>query len=140
MAHLDSAVRESMRLNGFVARGVLKTVLAPGGATLPDGTVVPRGAKVGIQAYSVHRDGDFYPEPERYDAFRFVRGGGAGLAVPEGGRGSASGSDTEGGVAGTAARRGAKEGLAGEKGEGRPEALVTTSERFLAFSHGSGAW
>ncbi|OIW26609.1 cytochrome P450 [Coniochaeta ligniaria NRRL 30616] len=127
MVHIDSALRESMRLNGFVARGIMKTVLAPGGVTLPDGTHVPRGTKVGIQAYSVHRDGEFYSCPETYDAFRFVREAGTrpGLLVPEGRRVSASGSDTES-VSETC------------KGD-RPLALVTTSPTFLAFSHGPNA-
>lgn len=131
-----------MRLNGFVARGIMKTVLAPGGVTLPDGTHVPRGTKVGIQAYSVHRDGEFYSSPETFEAFRFVREAGArpGLMVPEGRRASASGSDTES-VSDTCVSRKTSAGSikAEEKGD-RPLALVTTSPTFLAFSHGPNAW
>lgn len=146
MAHVDSALRESMRLNGFVARGIMKTVVAPGGVTLPDGTHLPRGVKVGIQAYSVHRDEAYYPDAERYDAFRFVQQ--AGLKMdqlsPEvdggGRRGSASGSDTESGTGALTPRR-VSSGTV-EKGDGvaRPLALVTTSPTFLAFSHGPNAW
>lgn len=143
MVHVDSALRESMRLNGFVARGIMKTVLAPGGVTLPDGTHVPRGTKVGIQAYSVHRDAEFYSSPETFEAFRFVREAAAtrpGLLVPEGRRASASGSDTEGGSE-TCVSRKASAGTVpvGEKSD-RPLALVSTSPTFLAFSHGPNAW
>jgi len=111
MTHVDSALRESMRLNGFVARGIMKMVVAPDGVRLPDGSHVPRGVKVGVQAYSVHRDGDIYADAERYDAFRFV-------AAPAAG-GGAKGKPAAGAA---------------------PQALVTTSPTFLAFSHGPNAW
>lgn len=143
MVHVDSALRESMRLNGFVARGIMKTVLASGGVTLPDGTHVPRGTKVGIQAYSVHRDAEFYSSPETFEAFRFVREAAAtrpGLLVPESRRASASGSDTEGGSETCVSRKASAGSIpAGEKSD-RPLALVSTSPTFLAFSHGPNAW
>lgn len=163
LVHVDSALRESMRLNGFVARGIMKTVLAPAGVTLPGagGAHVPAGTKVGIQAYSVHRDGRFYSAPETYDAFRFVSreaggagagggGGGGGkrskpggLAVPESSRrasAGASGSDTESAGSSVVARKvSGGSSVAEEKGD-RPLALVTTSPTFLAFSHGPNAW
>lgn len=108
MTRVDSALRESMRLNGFVARGIMKMVVAPGGVTLPDGLHVPRGTKVGIQAHSVHRDDDVYADAENYDPFRFCA--------------EESGPDS----APAAARQ--------------PQALVSTSPTFLAFSHGPNAW
>ncbi len=104
MPRVDSALRESMRLNGFVARGIMKMVVSPDGVALPaelGGGHLPPGTKVGIQAYSVHRDGDVYPDAERYDPFRFVTDESAGKA---------------------------------------PQALVSTSPTFMAFSHGSNAW
>jgi cytochrome P450 len=145
MVHVDSALRESMRLNGFVARGIMKTVLAPGGVTLPDGTHVPRGTKVGIQAYSVHRDGEFYSAPESYEAFRFVKeagggGGRPGLMVPEGRRVSASGSDTESSATSVVSRKASAGSIVTEEKGDRPLALVTTSPTFLAFSHGPNSW
>lgn len=73
MPRVDSALRESLRLNGFVERGVVKMVVRPGGVALPDGSHVPCGTKVGVSAYSVHRDEGNYPDAARYDAFRFVR-------------------------------------------------------------------
>jgi cytochrome P450 len=72
MKHVDSALRESLRVNGFIERGILKMVVAPGGLTLPDGSHVPRGTKVGVSGYSVHHDEANYTHAMRYDAFRFV--------------------------------------------------------------------
>ncbi|TRX92552.1 hypothetical protein FHL15_006479 [Xylaria flabelliformis] len=74
MRHIDSALRESMRLNGFLERGVMKMVVAPEGVTLPDGSHIPYGTKVGVSGYSIHHDEGNYPDAGRYNAFRFVRG------------------------------------------------------------------
>ncbi|KAL1884140.1 hypothetical protein VTK73DRAFT_6809 [Phialemonium thermophilum] len=113
MVHVDSALRESMRLNGFVVRGIMKTVVAPEGVVLPDGTTrLPQGAKVGIQAYSVHRDTQLYgDDAERYRAFRFVPHPSV---------------DSDGGDAAESKTR-------------QPQALVSTSPTFLAFSYGPNA-
>ncbi|KAJ8128001.1 hypothetical protein O1611_g5634 [Lasiodiplodia mahajangana] len=73
MERVDSALRESLRLNGFIERGIMKLVVAPEGVTLPDGSHIPYGTKIGISAYSVHRDEGNYTSAVRYDAFRFVR-------------------------------------------------------------------
>ncbi|KAI0835933.1 cytochrome P450 [Hypoxylon sp. FL0890] len=74
MTHVDSALRESLRLNGFVERGIMKMAVAPEGVTLPDGSHIPYGTKVGVSGYSIHHDEDIYPNANRYDAFRFARG------------------------------------------------------------------
>ncbi|KAH8886988.1 cytochrome P450 [Thozetella sp. PMI_491] len=114
MTRVDSALRESMRLNGFVARGVMKMVTAREGVTLPDGSHIPYGTKVGIQAYSIHRDKDYYPDPEKYHAFRFAENSGENTKAPR------------------PLRR-------GQERTHEPRALVTTSPTFLAFSHGPNA-
>ncbi|KAK8140140.1 hypothetical protein PG984_000206 [Apiospora sp. TS-2023a] len=75
LTHVDSALRESLRLNGFIERGVMKMVIAPGGVTLPDGSHIPRGMKVGVSGWSVHHDHDIYDHATTYDAFRFAKGG-----------------------------------------------------------------
>ncbi|KAI0000261.1 cytochrome P450 [Xylariaceae sp. FL0662B] len=72
MTHVDSALRESLRLNGFIERGIMKMVVARGGVTLPDGSHIPYGTKVGVSGYSVHHDEAVYADAARYDAFRFV--------------------------------------------------------------------
>ncbi|CAJ2509309.1 Uu.00g143350.m01.CDS01 [Anthostomella pinea] len=90
LTHTDSALRESLRLNGFIERGIMKMVVAPGGVTLPDGSHIPRGTKVGVSGYCVHHDDDVYTDALRYDAFRFARdstgggGGGGGKKPPWG--------------------------------------------------------
>ncbi|KAL8377290.1 hypothetical protein RB595_008126 [Gaeumannomyces hyphopodioides] len=110
LRHVDSALRESMRLSGFVARGVMKSVVAPGGVRLPDGTHLPPGASVGFQAYSVHRDEDVYRAAAEYRPFRFVE-----------------------------ASCGEGEKQQQQQQQQPPQALVSTSPTFLAFSHGPNA-
>ncbi|KAK8050778.1 cytochrome P450 [Apiospora phragmitis] len=111
LAHVDSALRESLRLNGFIERGIMKMVVAPGGVTLPDGSHVPRGTKVGISGWSVHHDNDIYANATTYDAFRFAKGS-FNSSAPRNGDGN---------------------------GNNKPKALVNTSEHFMGFSHGSHA-
>ncbi|KAK7531636.1 cytochrome P450 [Phyllosticta citribraziliensis] len=67
----DSAIRESLRYSGFAARGAKRQVTAPGGVTLPDGTHLPQHAWLSIPVAAIHFDERFYPDPRRYDAFRF---------------------------------------------------------------------
>jgi cytochrome P450 len=98
MPHVDSALRESLRLNGFIERGIMKMVVAREGVTLSDGSHIPYGTKVGVSGYSVHHDEGAYADAMAYHPFRFVGDG---------------------------------------EGQRRPLALVTTSEKFLGFSHGS---
>ncbi len=128
MPHVDSALRESMRLNGFVARGIMKMVTAREGVTLPDGSHIPYGTKVGIQAYSIHRDDEYYPDAETYNAFRFVEKTTNRSRSPC----SATGSDSE---SSTDLGRLQKRPAAKES-----RALVTTSPTYMAFSHGPNAW
>jgi cytochrome P450 len=116
MMTLDSTLRESMRLWGFVSRGVVKMVVAKKGVDLPDGTHLPRGTKVGVHAYPVHHDESIYPHALEFDAFRFCR------PLNEDG---SSNSHPE------------KMSSAGMQ-RGIP--LVTTSANFMAFSHGKHAW
>ncbi|KAL2867436.1 cytochrome P450 [Aspergillus lucknowensis] len=68
---LDSAIKESLRFNGINALSPTRTVVAPKGATLPNGLFLPHGTKIGIPQYAVHRDGDLYPTPDEYNPFRF---------------------------------------------------------------------
>lgn len=117
MRRVDSALRESMRLNGFVARGIMKMVVAPAGCVLPDGSTVPRGVKVGVSQVNVHRDADVYDAPDEFRAFRFVQDEGR------------DGDDDDDG------KRRPKTRPAQP-----PQALVSTSPTFLAFSHGPNAW
>ena len=48
-------------------------VSSPSGYTLPDGIHLNQGAMVGLPMHSIHHDPNFYPHPEKYDAFRFSK-------------------------------------------------------------------
>jgi cytochrome P450 len=120
MIHVDSALRESMRLCGFVCRGVMKMVVAREGVTLPDGTHLPYGTKIGVTAYAIHHDEATYTGAYVYDAFRFSR------------------------PSKDAARLGVITASPRSEGHDNPTrkmpSLVTTSDKFMAFSHGRHAW
>ncbi|KAH6720617.1 cytochrome P450 [Leptodontidium sp. MPI-SDFR-AT-0119] len=109
MVTLDSTLRESLRLWGFVSRGVLKEVSHKNGVTLPTGEHLPRGTKVGIHAYPVHHDDNYYKDPYTFNPMRFC-------------------SQEEKLV----------DGLANSGGN-KGTALVTTSSIFMPFSHGRHA-
>ncbi|KAL4879180.1 cytochrome P450 [Aspergillus karnatakaensis] len=72
---LDSAIKESLRFNGINAISPTRMVVAPDGATLPNGTFLPYGTKIGIPQYALHRDSDLYPNPEEYNPYRFYQPG-----------------------------------------------------------------
>lgn len=114
MVILDSTLRESMRLGGFVSRGVLKTVSAKDGIKLPGphGAHLPFGTKVGVHAYPVHYDEAIYPRAKQFDPLRFCEIDTAEKIVE--GKTRASGN------------------------RGTP--LVHTSPIFMGFSHGRHAW
>jgi cytochrome P450 len=118
MVHIDSTLRESMRLGGFVSRGVMKMVVAPSGVTLPDGTRLCHGTKIGVSAYNVHHDSDIYADASSFDAFRFSRLGSEVAAQQSERSSGATGFD-----------------IGKDK-----QTLVTTSPIFMAFSHGNHAW
>jgi hypothetical protein len=115
MVSLDSCLRESMRMWGFVSRGILKEVIAKDGVTLPNGVHLKKGTKVGIHAYPVHHDEDLYPNAYEFNAMRFC-------TVDE----ERPADDYSDKVAGTGKKNGTS--------------LVTTSSHFMAFSHGRHAW
>jgi cytochrome P450 len=115
MISLDSVLRESMRMWGFVSRGIMKEVVAKDGVTLPSGQHLPCGAKVGIHASPVHRDEDLYPDALEFKPFRFRN----------------MGSPSESHLL-------TDDSFEKVAGKGIP--LVTTSSNFMAFSHGKHAW
>lgn len=113
MITLDSMLRESMRLWGFVSRGVLKLVVKKEGIRLPSGLHLPYGTKVGVHAHPIHHDEEIYPGSMSFDPLRWCRGR----------NGNEEGSEHLGST---------------EKRKGT--SLVTTSPTFMAFSHGRHAW
>lgn len=73
MTRMDSALRESMRLSGFVVWGVARKVVQPGGITTKDGTHIPYWGNLAVPAWGAHHDTKVYKEPFEYDAFRFSK-------------------------------------------------------------------
>lgn len=73
MVKLDSTLRESMRLNSFVAMGLGRKVTAKDGVDTPSGTHVPHGATVMVPSYSVLHDKAIYGEDaDEFKPFRFA--------------------------------------------------------------------
>jgi cytochrome P450 len=73
MIHLDSAIRESMRLSGIVTRGLGRCVIAKGGVTTPGGIHLPEGASIAVASYGNRFDENMYDHSKNYDAFRYSR-------------------------------------------------------------------
>ncbi|KZT50827.1 cytochrome P450 [Calocera cornea HHB12733] len=71
MFKIDSFIKEAMRLTGLSASSMQRKSMKR--LTLSDGTVVPAGGHVAINAWSVHHDPHLYPNPLEFDPFRFSR-------------------------------------------------------------------
>jgi cytochrome P450 len=69
---LDSTLRESMRVMAFKGRGVEREVVAREGVTLPDGTFLSCGTKVGVPTIGIQLDERFYERPDEFIHDRFV--------------------------------------------------------------------
>lgn len=67
----DSAIRETMRCNGLIVRGLAREVMKKEGVTLPDGLHLARGTRLSAAIVPIHLDERFYPRAEEYNAFRF---------------------------------------------------------------------
>ena len=70
---MDSAIRESLRSNGFSAVGLGRQIIADEGLTLDNGVHIPKGVRIAVANYGLHHDSDIYPSPNEYDALRFAR-------------------------------------------------------------------
>ncbi|KAB8236940.1 cytochrome P450 [Aspergillus alliaceus] len=70
--HLDSALRESLRLNSLAPRALHRQVVRREGVVLPDGQKVPLGTWLCVLSGNLHRDNDFYDDGQSYKPFRFV--------------------------------------------------------------------
>ncbi|KAF4451894.1 hypothetical protein F53441_5213 [Fusarium austroafricanum] len=67
---LDSFMREVQRLSGNITSFIRK-VMKP--ISLSDGTELPAGTKVLAPQAGIALDERYFPEPERFDAFRFYK-------------------------------------------------------------------
>jgi cytochrome P450 len=73
MIRLDSAIRESMRIDTFSPRVSIRRVVAKEGITLGSGHHIREGNQIGLNSHGIHHDLDYYANPFEYDAFRFSR-------------------------------------------------------------------
>lgn len=70
--HIDSALRESLRMNSLSPRSLHRQVVCRGGVVLPDGQKVPSGTWLCVLSGNLQRDNDFYEDAQTYQPFRFV--------------------------------------------------------------------
>lgn len=70
MPYLNQVIEEALRLHSAAPSG-LPRVVPPEGATLA-GQYLPPGSVVCTQAWSLHRNTDIFPDPERFDPDRWA--------------------------------------------------------------------
>ena len=117
MIRVDSALRESLRVSGFLSRGLVRKVMAKDGITTPDGVHIRQGTNLGVAVYGVHMDEKVYSDPFEFDAFRFSRP-----------REQFAETDSKG-----------REDYTTEVLKHKNLSMVTTSEYFQPFGHGRHA-
>ena len=128
LTHMDSAIRETLRMNPVLSRLTLREVISPKGLDLPSGHHLAKGTWVGIPAVSVHQDERFYHAPHIYSPFRFVKKPQT-YNNPE--------TDTKGIDLSADAEK--KPGQTPEQkfaSYRKPEMLATASDTYLAFGYG----
>ncbi|KAL2126380.1 hypothetical protein VTI74DRAFT_1019 [Chaetomium olivicolor] len=68
---LNSAIRETMRLNPVSVVTLERKILPKDGVTLPSGQHLPRGTWLGVPVVGIHSDENIYPDAAIYQPFRF---------------------------------------------------------------------
>ncbi|KAF3765310.1 cytochrome P450 [Cryphonectria parasitica EP155] len=67
---MDSVVKEAQRLKPPMSVNMNRVAMRD--TRLPDGTLIPKGTKVGVSCQAMW-DASVYPEPEKFDGYRFLR-------------------------------------------------------------------
>lgn len=71
LSKMDSFIRESARFNVSGLMAMQRN--ARQDFRFSDGTLIPRGAKIGAPSLILHRDPTIYENPDVFDGFRFVQ-------------------------------------------------------------------
>ena len=111
----DSAIKETLRRNPLLFRGLVREVAQSNGIMLPDGHHLPQGTWLGLAIDGIHHDERFYEDPNEYDAFRFARG-------PK--RGNVSYTNH----------------LSNSSTTAKAQAFTTASDTYLPWGYGRHAW
>jgi cytochrome P450 len=72
MTKTDSVIRESMRVNSFGNRAIMRVVAADGVVT-EDGIELPKGSMVSVLSYPIHYSEDLFEDAGKYEPFRYAR-------------------------------------------------------------------
>ncbi|KAK3618548.1 hypothetical protein LTR22_026341 [Elasticomyces elasticus] len=67
---LNAAIEETLRMYGALPGALPRTV--PAGGVEMDGYLLPRGTTVTTQSYSLHRDPELFPNPDRFEVSRWL--------------------------------------------------------------------
>lgn len=73
MVRTDSVVRETLRINPFGNRSLMRKVIKEGGVVTPDGMTLRKGLLFSFFAEPVQHDPDNFKDPHKYDPFRTSR-------------------------------------------------------------------
>jgi cytochrome P450 len=71
MRKLDSTLREVGRFYALSCVSLGRRLIKP--VSLADGTVLPSGYNIVVPLAPIHFDASVYPEPEKFDCFRFSK-------------------------------------------------------------------
>ncbi|KAH9992086.1 cytochrome P450 [Russula vinacea] len=71
MHKIDSFLRESQRLDGLSYMTATRLAMRP--FTFSNGVTVPAGTIVTLPASAIHTDERIYPNPDKFDGFRFAK-------------------------------------------------------------------
>ncbi|KAA8909879.1 putative cytochrome P450 [Sphaerosporella brunnea] len=71
MPRLDSFMKESQRFNPLLL--ITFERLVTDDLTLSDGFTIPANTQIGVPTHAVTMDSTLYPDPEKFDGFRFHR-------------------------------------------------------------------
>lgn len=72
MVRADSVCRETLRINSFGGRSIIRSVMTDGVKT-EDGILLPKGSLVSCLSYSAQTDDTVFEDPFVFDPFRFSR-------------------------------------------------------------------